>query len=125
MAMWSNTGITEPSGFNRKPSARRICPASKWRVLPSLTWKVPLVNTLMPPGIVIWLSTSVHSPPCWSRVLLVRQVTAVVEELAWAKSRTAFRSEEHTSELQSLRHLVCRLLLEKKQQAHVLHPRDT
>src|SRR5258705_8474513 len=28
-------------------------------------------------------------------------------------SQTA-RSEEHTSELQSLRHLVCRLLLEKK-----------
>src|ERR1035438_10672579 len=27
------------------------------------------------------------------------------------------RSEEHTSELQSLRHLVCRLLLEKKKQA--------
>src|ERR1035441_988933 len=27
---------------------------------------------------------------------------------------TSFRSEEHTSELQSLRHLVCRLLLEKK-----------
>src|SRR5205814_7320168 len=30
-------------------------------------------------------------------------------------SRTS-RSEEHTSELQSLRHLVCRLLLEKKNQ---------
>src|SRR5262245_65020079 len=28
--------------------------------------------------------------------------------------RPAPRSEEHTSELQSLRHLVCRLLLEKK-----------
>src|SRR5205814_8509826 len=28
--------------------------------------------------------------------------------------RTPSRSEEHTSELQSLRHLVCRLLLEKK-----------
>src|SRR5437899_8046216 len=27
---------------------------------------------------------------------------------------TQTRSEEHTSELQSLRHLVCRLLLEKK-----------
>src|ERR1035438_6989607 len=27
---------------------------------------------------------------------------------------TLHRSEEHTSELQSLRHLVCRLLLEKK-----------
>src|SRR5262245_64296072 len=29
--------------------------------------------------------------------------------------KTYMRSEEHTSELQSLRHLVCRLLLEKKQ----------
>src|SRR5437016_12100836 len=29
-------------------------------------------------------------------------------------SRVAFRSEEHTSELQSLTNLVCRLLLEKK-----------
>src|SRR5205814_8608206 len=28
----------------------------------------------------------------------------------------AVRSEEHTSELQSLRHLVCRLLLEKKKE---------
>src|SRR5258705_5851245 len=28
--------------------------------------------------------------------------------------RASLRSEEHTSELQSLRHLVCRLLLEKK-----------
>src|SRR5205814_8252379 len=31
-----------------------------------------------------------------------------------AASRQESRSEEHTSELQSLRHLVCRLLLEKK-----------
>src|SRR5258705_9562789 len=30
------------------------------------------------------------------------------------------RSEEHTSELQSLRHLVCRLLLEKKKKKIVL-----
>src|SRR5947199_5979835 len=30
------------------------------------------------------------------------------------------RSEEHTSELQSLRHLVCRLLLEKKNIAALL-----
>src|SRR5262245_64809133 len=33
---------------------------------------------------------------------------------AMAASRWGMRSEEHTSELQSLRHLVCRLLLEKK-----------
>src|SRR5258705_2382660 len=31
-----------------------------------------------------------------------------------ANSAMGVRSEEHTSELQSLRHLVCRLLLEKK-----------
>src|SRR5471030_3495665 len=30
------------------------------------------------------------------------------------RTRPTARSEEHTSELQSLRHLVCRLLLEKK-----------
>src|SRR5436853_3445432 len=31
-----------------------------------------------------------------------------------SRARRRGRSEEHTSELQSLRHLVCRLLLEKK-----------
>src|SRR2546429_2339245 len=33
------------------------------------------------------------------------------------------RSEEHTSELQSRLHLVCRLLLEKKKKIHLLLPR--
>src|SRR5262245_63532310 len=32
----------------------------------------------------------------------------------------SFRSEEHTSELQSLRHLVCRLLLEKKKKSSII-----
>src|SRR2546429_6575453 len=32
----------------------------------------------------------------------------------WKSLPTAWRSEEHTSELQSRLHLVCRLLLEKK-----------
>src|SRR5258705_8231000 len=36
-------------------------------------------------------------------------------------NNTKSRSEEHTSELQSLRHLVCRLLLEKKK-ILVTHP---
>src|SRR5438045_5526490 len=34
--------------------------------------------------------------------------------------RCCRRSEEHTSELQSLRQLVCRLLLEKKKERHSL-----
>src|SRR5262245_63885174 len=40
--------------------------------------------------------------------ILAQLHLAVQDELAVS------RSEEHTSELQSLRHLVCRLLLEKK-----------
>src|SRR5689334_23983740 len=35
----------------------------------------------------------------------------------------AQRSEEHTSELQSQFHLVCRLLLEKKKRNHIFHIR--
>src|SRR6266498_6020973 len=44
-----------------------------------------------------------------ARIRLPPQSTTV----AW-KHRSALRSEEHTSELQSRPHLVCRLLLEKK-----------
>src|SRR5258705_9509002 len=44
---------------------------------------------------------------------------------AWARDKGEHgegggRSEEHTSELQSLRHLVCRLLLEKKKKRPAL-----
>src|SRR5262245_63963056 len=46
-------------------------------------------------------------------------ITLVAQELTLflcRGGRGTGRSEEHTSELQSLRHLVCRLLLEKKKQ---------
>src|SRR5438045_6119558 len=41
-------------------------------------------------------------------------IKATVVRQQRIQQRKGFRSEEHTSELQSLRHLVCRLLLEKK-----------
>src|SRR5258705_1902069 len=41
-------------------------------------------------------------------------IAARDERLTMPRVCHAWRSEEHTSELQSLRHLVCRLLLEKK-----------
>src|ERR1035438_8173335 len=43
-----------------------------------------------------------------------RVYTYIPDSLRTFVSIDDFRSEEHTSELQSLRHLVCRLLLEKK-----------
>src|SRR5258705_4174303 len=49
---------------------------------------------------------------------------SVIELLALCERA---RSEEHTSELQSLRHLVCRLLLEKKNKnkiTTVIHQRN-
>src|SRR5438045_91680 len=54
-----------------------------------------------------------------STVLSARSRFSLLTSLRSLDSRefcvdTEFRSEEHTSELQSLRHLVCRLLLEKK-----------
>src|SRR3712207_7187407 len=42
------------------------------------------------------------------------RISAVVEQQVFAE---IFRSEEHTSELQSRQYLVCRLLLEKKKYA--------
>src|SRR2546430_12466316 len=40
------------------------------------------------------------------------------------RTRDPFRSEEHTSELQSQSNLVCRLLLEKKKQKTKLQPNE-
>src|SRR5438876_6343572 len=45
----------------------------------------------------------------------------MVEAAATAASAAAARSEEHTSELQSPVHLVCRLLLEKKKNESIKH----
>src|SRR2546422_5757387 len=48
---------------------------------------------------------------------------ARLTSFAWWTRRRTKRSEEHTSELQSRLHLVCRLLLEKKKKKRTqLHP---
>src|SRR5262245_65395347 len=50
----------------------------------------------------------------WGTVAKQTSATARPAHLCRVGTRRHRRSEEHTSELQSLRHLVCRLLLEKK-----------
>src|SRR2546429_7017449 len=49
-----------------------------------------------------------------SPLRIERAAAPRVEPLLRKVERVALRSEEHTSELQSRLHLVCRLLLEKK-----------
>src|SRR5258705_3926357 len=59
--------------------------------------------------------------------LLARRPDTTVSVWLFARParRKQSRSEEHTSELQSLRHLVCRLLLEKKKKKRVVGFRRT
>src|SRR5205814_702878 len=74
---------------------------------------VELMGGLQPAGDLIRRSLQAGK----SVVTANKQLISVhgVELLALAQQhKRQLRSEEHTSELQSLRHLVCRLLLEKK-----------
>src|ERR1035438_8485232 len=48
---------------------------------------------------------------CLGRIDLIEAAVFHRRQIRHHYIRTGFRSEEHTSELQSLRHLVCRLLL--------------
>src|SRR2546426_3096011 len=90
----------------RKQSLQ-LCPAA---VRPRLTRSGPsaskavvskaLCSGLMAPSFRVWRGKQIRgagTKPC----------------------TTAFRSEEHTSELQSPCNLVCRLLLEKKKKLHL------
>src|SRR5258708_30585276 len=68
-------------------------------------------------------------PICWTSLSCmalesVQHHSAQLEQLMQAK-RGSGRSEEHTSELQSPDHLVCRLLLEKKKPPHQRVARTT
>src|SRR5471030_1335436 len=53
--------------------------------------------------------------------IFVRSMSAPVLTTCCTGASDPGRSEEHTSELQSLRHLVCRLLLEKKKKTRQVY----
>src|SRR5690349_22552651 len=55
------------------------------------------------------------------QLLLEREVPSVQLALLGEVAFELLRSEEHTSELQSRRDLVCRLLLEKKNNHDIIH----
>src|SRR5437899_7372657 len=61
------------------------------------------------------LANSPRTVPSRAAMSPASRISALRAGRLWARRR----SEEHTSELQSLRHLVCRLLLEKKKKEKV------
>src|SRR5205814_3530649 len=67
---------------------------------------------------IAWLDPSPwipgHGPVDFQGRFLLKFLEYLRRDRRTFYSANAARSEEHTSELQSLRHLVCRLLLEKK-----------
>src|SRR5256885_7379608 len=59
--------------------------------------------------------------PRWTRARSASCARPWPAMKAWPTSPLPCRSEEHTSELQSPCNLVCRLLLEKKNNSHIHH----
>src|SRR5438045_4777966 len=93
-----------------------------------MLWPVPVLFSSMPPATRPSSTLSLHDAlpisvlnavlkTSYSEALLLaalRIISRGEARLRRCRYRERNRSEEHTSELQSLRHLVCRLLLEKK-----------
>src|SRR2546422_7960196 len=69
------------------------------------------VRVSLAPG---WMTAISFSIPCPSTSKPCGMLPALVMLNVTVPAGTVVRSEEHTSELQSRLHLVCRLLLEKK-----------
>src|SRR5437870_11309590 len=74
--------------------------------------------------------TEIYTLSLHDALPILRRMASAIRR-AWPRPRSAsgshgIRSEEHTSELQSRGHLVCRLLLEKKKQTNTktLHNPD-
>src|ERR1041385_558736 len=109
-------------------SGRFLCPSRNHVAAMGIALGVALLlsssaraqNLVNNPGFNSPISTNAVTTTNWvvTYVYGSRDDFAIADRTTWAKrtfgSADANRSEEHTSELQSRLHLVCRLLLEKK-----------
>src|SRR5690625_5535903 len=80
------------------------------------TWTVPRLGCLSAPHMLRMVLFPPSEAPRSCRLHIAGNVRVRCRDSArvGAEHRIGPRSEEHTSELQSRGHLVCRLLLEKK-----------
>src|SRR3989449_1245337 len=103
--------------------AYRLLPVSN---LPNVDFPTIQVNASLPGASPETMASAVATPleKQFSTIAGVDQMTSssslgntnITLQFTLDRSIDAARSEEHTSELQSRLHLVCRLLLEKKKQ---------
>src|SRR5471030_2750849 len=84
---------------------KEICPPKRWQDFLERR-DLDLAHEI--PGVARFRGNFLYNH--WGQAAVFRQIPAKILSFTDLK----LRSEEHTSELQSLRHLVCRLLLEKK-----------
>src|SRR2546422_8004060 len=85
----------------------------------------PSVDLKRPhPGEIV-LRESSSPVPAQTCVVSLGAIASSPNELQRWLSNTGRRSEEHTSELQSRLHLVCRLLLEKKKKTNIQNDHTT
>src|SRR5436853_4401017 len=99
----------------RPPTSPSFPYTTLFRSLPLLERTVFLLEMLVPAVLIGWVLRTRR----WHEVVFIDALPSPFTRVmalraAFAAFTVAFvsRSEEHTSELQSLRHLVCRLLLE-------------
>src|SRR5207244_12944971 len=108
-SLWDFTSYLSRTLSAQKPSRRSRMVTST--ITPGLFRKKPhrgSTNSLLNSSVILPTKS-------WSRFFRKCRATRIspITHSAWHR-RGASRSEEHTSELQSPDHLVCRLLLEKK-----------
>src|SRR2546429_723948 len=108
--------VVAVAGTSEHPMATTVDGVDRAVTLVGLTDGYQTIRTLL---IVRWRYFDAGDMEMRSKVCLI---TTQLAERIFAQENPVGRSEEHTSELQSRLHLVCRLLLEKKKkQTTTLH----
>src|SRR2546425_3915675 len=86
--------------------------------IPLLIGWTPATGSIDPPALMLFAILFLWQVPHFLAIALFRRTEFARAGLLVRPNEPDGRSEEHTSELQSLAYLVCRLLLEKKKSEH-------